>query len=916
MNEPPASRAQNVPSQVPSGSHTPPLAPMNTPSTDQPFGTVDADAAGSGTVDFDLAAKANMAATADKQLKPDTIGLSGEQHAATATGDWATTKQPNPEGAKVRQIPKTIAGYDILGVLGRGAMGVVYKVNQRGLKLCFEALKMILAGEHASEQELSRFKIEAEAVARIQHPNIVQIYRVGEHEGLPYFSLEYVEGGTLAHKVKNEPLAPREAARIVGQLSAGIACAHLAGIIHRDLKPTNVLMAKDGTPKITDFGLAKRLEEDAGRTASGAIMGTPNYMSPEQAEGRSKEVGPLADVYALGIVLYELLTGTVPFKAPTIVETLELVRTCEPVRPSYLQLNLPGDLETICLHCIEKDPKRRYAGAAALAEDLRRFLDNEPILARPVGRIERTWRWCRRNPRVAGLTTAIALALVGWAVSMTWLSVNLKWETDAKEEAKNQALRELTRANKEAELTNKTITSAINQYTEVAERSLGLLNARTFIAQKLSPELSGLRDDILSVLRTIMLTEARELEASEASKSGMMLHHEALADVLKRLGQREEALKEYRRAFDLAEKATQEQLDSDKAKANLGVILLHLGEMHQELYGEAQVARDFYEKGRKLRQDVADHPRSGDFTERDTKSQLAHYERLLGHADLALGDPKGARDHFDKLLALRTALWEETPGQLEARSYLVQAYVCDGISAWHLGEETASTNAFAKAVQIQEELVKERPNFADYKSDLADLFAQRGQAQRAQGKVAEAEGSYRKSLEAIQQALQGSPGNAEYYLQEGLIYEALAGLAELRDDRPEAEKGYQKALDVFRGLLPLDQESAILKANAFRVSAHNGKKVAANMPRLEELSKGRPQSIPLLLNVARCAALGAQTTTDAKQKEAYLDKTMDALNKIAALGYRDGFALKTDPDLQRIKGEPRFEAFLAKLPKP
>ena len=197
------------------------------------------------------------------------------------------------------------------------------------------------------------------------------------------FSLEYVDGGSLTARIDGEPQPPREAARIVHLLAGAMDCAHKAGVVHRDLKPANVLLTADGAPKITDFGLAKRLQEDSGQTRSGSILGTPGYMAPEQAEGKNSEVGPLADVYALGAILYELLTGRMPFRAPSVLETLEQVRTREPVAPAELQPTVPRDLETICLKCLQKDPRRRYDGAAALAEDLRRFLGQEPILARP-----------------------------------------------------------------------------------------------------------------------------------------------------------------------------------------------------------------------------------------------------------------------------------------------------------------------------------------------------------------------------------------------------------------------------------------------------------------------------------------------------------------------------------------------------
>jgi serine/threonine protein kinase len=287
-------------------------------------------------------------------------------------------------------------------------MGVVYKARQRALDRVV-ALKIIRSGAHAGAEERARFLAEARAAARLQHPNIVQVFEVGEHAGEPHCVLEYVAGSSLRNQLAEAPLSPRQAAELVQALARAVYHAHVHGVVHRDLKPGNVLLAA-GTlaPKVADFGLAKRLDEDSDQTRTGAILGTPTYMAPEQAAGRTKEVGPAADIYGLGVILYECLTGRPPFRGASVQETLEQVRTREPVSPRLLQPGVPSDLETICLKCLQKEPPRRYATAEELGADLGRFLVGEPIRARPVGRVERAWRWCRRNPwvAVAGLATA------------------------------------------------------------------------------------------------------------------------------------------------------------------------------------------------------------------------------------------------------------------------------------------------------------------------------------------------------------------------------------------------------------------------------------------------------------------------------------------------------------------------------
>ncbi len=364
-------------------------------------------------------------------------------------------KSAGHEPLTPRQLPLPVVdGYEILGELGRGGMGIVYRARHVLLnRPC--VLKMILAGDYADAESIARFQVEAEAVARLQHANVVHIHHIGVAGGLPFFELEYLEGGSLDRQLDGTPWPPRRSAELVEALARGVAEAHRLGIVHRDLKPGNVLLSADGTPKITDFGLAKSLASDSGLTQTGAIVGTPDYMAPEQAEGITREVGPLADVYALGAILYELLTGRRPFRGATIMETLHQARTTEPVPPSRLVPGLPRDVETIALKCLQKQPEKRYDSAAALAEDLRRFLGGEPIVARPVGPIERAGRWCRRHPAPASLTAAVVLvAALGLA--------GVLWQWSEAVQARDLASR---RAISEAEARQQAETTLVDMYT-------------------------------------------------------------------------------------------------------------------------------------------------------------------------------------------------------------------------------------------------------------------------------------------------------------------------------------------------------------------------------------------------------------------------------------------------------------------
>jgi hypothetical protein len=296
--------------------------------------------------------------------------------AAAAFDDPARTVADHQASPRLSGL--SFGDYEVLEELGRGGMGVVYKAQHVKFQRLV-ALKMILAGPYASPEQQSRFLTEARAVARLQHPNIVQIYDIGTHDGSPYFSLEYVDGGSLAARLQGPPPSDKEAAQLVEVLARAVHHAHGRGIVHRDLKPANVLLTSEGVPKIADFGLAKFVGRDSGATHSGAVLGTPSYMAPEQASGKVREVGPAADVYALGAILYELLTGHPPFRAATPLETLRLVEEQAPVRPRVYNPRLDPALEAVCLKCLEKAPAERYASAEKLAGDLAAYVRGESV---------------------------------------------------------------------------------------------------------------------------------------------------------------------------------------------------------------------------------------------------------------------------------------------------------------------------------------------------------------------------------------------------------------------------------------------------------------------------------------------------------------------------------------------------------
>jgi formylglycine-generating enzyme required for sulfatase activity len=419
-------------------------------------------------------------------------------------GAIATHAAP-AEGREYPEVP----GYEILGVLGRGGMGVVYRARQLQANRLV-ALKMIRAVEHASPTERLRFQIETEAVARLQHPHIVQLYEAGEVRGQPFFSLEFCDGGTLTEQLKKQRPAPREAAALIETLARAMHYAHLRGVVHRDLKPGNVLLAgAERMAKITDFGLAKRIDAEARDVSqSGAIMGTASYMAPEQAAGRVRDTGPAADVYALGALLYECLTGRPPFEGPRHVVLVSVLND-EPVPPSRFGAKVPADLETICLKCLSKEPARRYASAEELANDLRQFQAGEPIRARAVGAVERTWKWARRRPALAVLLGVVLLALVSLAV----LSGNLV-------AARNDADQKRQAAEKEADKASKARDFLVRIFRIKDIREGNTTTARQIVNQaeeRIPVEFANqpeLRDDLLAAIADVNRTLDRTIPAA------------------------------------------------------------------------------------------------------------------------------------------------------------------------------------------------------------------------------------------------------------------------------------------------------------------------------------------------------------------------------------------------------------------
>jgi serine/threonine protein kinase len=632
----------------------------------------------------------------------------------------------------------SVPGYEILRELGRGGMGVVYLARDQRLKRLV-ALKMILAGAHADLETRNRFRREAEAIARLQHPGIVQIHEVAEHQGRPYLALEYVEGSNLAYQLARGAIPPRTGAALAESLARIVHHAHERGIVHRDLTPRNVLLAPSTSPsaicfdfsaenhrrrtanisqspsaspalpecfepKITDFGLAKELDIDSGQTQTGMIVGTPSYMAPEQALGRSRDVTPATDVHALGAILYEALAGRPPFLGESGAETLRHVVERDPVPPSRLHAPVPPDLETICLKCLAKEPHRRYSTALELAEDLRRYLACEPIHARPVSRRERAWKWVRRHPAATGLLAVIAVSIAALLTGGVIYNAQLRQERDRAETSLELAMR------------------AIDQMlSEVGEVQLAT-----------EPRMEAKRQSLLTGALQLHRELMQQQNDDPRLRFATAQAYRRMADVLRLLEQHDEALAAYQGAIALLEQLRADSDDS-QYREQLARCRNFQGEVHRAA-GSHQQAENAYRESARLEEELA-----REFPEVPRHRQgLARTLYSLGIVLRQTNRSSEAEREFRRSAELLAELARRSPGNPEYQQHLARAYLNLGTAIRAPERFDEAKAAYDDAIALLDSLTKSFPEQPDYRHELAvalnntgNLLSQKGARQDA-----------------------------------------------------------------------------------------------------------------------------------------------------------------------------------------
>jgi serine/threonine-protein kinase len=852
----------------------------------------------------------------------------------TLDGSPASPPAPVPIGEPLPPASLAVGGYDILGLLGQGATGVVYKARQRALKRLV-ALKMISGGSHVGVHERARFRAEAEAAARLQHANIIQIHEIGEHEGRPFFSLELIEGGSLARKIDGAPQPPHYAAEIVRTLAVAMEYAHRQGIIHRDLKPGNILLTADGTPKIADFGLAKLLEEDSVHTQTGTIMGTPSYMSPEQAEGSSPQIGPPADVYALGAILYDLLTGRPPFKGTSLWETVNQVKTQEPVPPRQLQPGLPLDLETICLKCLQKDIAKRYARAADLAEDLHRFLTGEPILARPLSSPERLWRWCRRNPWLAGLGSAAALLLAAWAITSTFLYFAIRSEKEQTERhrqiatqneaiaIKNESLarqREVE-ANEQRKRAEKNAESLRDQFFRNVNRVHALVEKITVelrpkAGRPLSPEIAALRKELLALSRDTMTGMARDFNSAGISPFGMVLVSQKMGDLLRTLGQAGEARQQYQLGVDAARAIVKASPNGDLAPGNLAFMLGKLGEGILESTGEVSRAAECFREALQINATVlarlSVNPATAAQKKRlaETYRNQVYYHRKLTECAGLMWDPADVRRCLTTALIFWTARSQANPKDPGARSYLAQTNSLLGDACSWSGDWQAAEKHHKVALGLCEGLIKDFSAHIGYSADLALVSFAYADALLRRGKRNEAGKLYWASLRKAEAAQSKKPGDLWIRFVLAHCHEHLGTFLLLDGKESLAAEPLALSLKEWEDLARKQPANLSYQAALCVALARSGKYALAKQ-KAETLLQRAKTHPEVLIQSARCFALCAADPE--ADKGPLVEKAVRLLQQAARQGYHNVVALKNERDWQVLAANPAFGELTARL---
>ncbi|HJT77030.1 MAG TPA: protein kinase, partial [Gemmataceae bacterium] len=709
---------------------------------------------------------------------------------------------------------RSLGDYELLEEIGQGGMATVYRARQRSLGRTV-AVKVVRAADGANRRDAERFRREAELAAHLDHPHIVPVYEVGEQDGYVYFSMKLIEGSSLADCLDRFTADPRAAAQLLTLVARAVHHAHQRGVLHRDLKPANILLDGAGHPHVTDFGLARRVEGDSSLTQSGALVGTPSYMAPEQTSGRQGEVTTAADVYGLGAVLYALLTGRPPFRADTAVDTLLLVREREPEPPRRINARVDRNLETVCLKCLAKEPGRRYGSAAELADDLDRWLAGKPVRARRAGPWERALKWVRRRPALAGLLAVLALSMVALVVGLLWHNGQLQ----------EAAKREQWQAEKAARQRDEARRAVNDMYTEVAEKWLagepGMTAVqREFLEKALryyealaweegeGPELLLERAKANGRMGVILTKLERRAEAEAAHIRAITILEGTdfpgkvaeLADEYSHLGtfflrttRYAEAESAFHRALALWGSLPADEAARPDVRFSRAIALSDLGAT-LTLGGRHADSKGYLQQGLLLvRGLVAEFPRD------------SRYHHLLGGMlnNYAMvteeeAGPARARRYLDEAISNQEEAVRLAPHDANNRLFLRNHYAALATGPLlALKQFPAAIDTARKSLTVSERLATDFPEVPHYRRCLADAYGDLGQVLNSAGQISGAEDATRRAVSVQERVLAADPDSPPDRLLLGQLYDQLGELRQASGQGREAVTLYRKALEFY-----------------------------------------------------------------------------------------------------------------------
>jgi serine/threonine-protein kinase len=785
-----------------------------------------------------------------------------------------------PGGTRARYF----GDYELIRELGRGGMGVVYKAHQLNLNRPV-ALKMIRAAELASDDELRRFQNEAEAVATLDHSHIVPILEVGNHDGQRYFTMKLVAGSGLDRQLADFVANPTAAARLMKKAAEAVHHAHQRGILHRDLKPANILLDERGEPFVTDFGLAKRVEGDSELTLSGAILGTPSYMAPEQASGRRGAVTTASDVYGLGAVLYALLTGRAPFGGASAAEILEQVRESSPTPPSKVNPRTPRDLEVICLKCLEKEPGKRYATAGELAEDLRRFEAGETIRARPVGAHERLWRWCRREPAVATMALALLAALlaglVGVATQWRRAASNLADARRQQGRAEENERKHLE-ANRALQLANERERTASRRAQARFVAAMAALRKFEAITQNEAllrePHLEGLRAELL---RTALgfyseFQASLEEDGSPEAWTELAMAHAHAAQLTRELDRQDEALAAYRRALAIVERMAAATPD-----------------------------------------------------EPELRNRLARCHTDIGFTLRTMGRAVEARQSYGRVRTILEPLARDHPGIARHREHLSFTLSNLGVIEQDLGRTPEAIHLHRQALEIHEGLVRHQPGNAGYRNDLGWCLRFLSQALASAGDLGAARRSVERAVALFEGLVRDGHRDAEIRWRLARSLDEIGRIGSLSGRPADAAEALERAAGIHEalardnpGFYGVDIIRNRLYAACQRLAAGRPEEARACLRRAEdELKRSRRDPAGMLLHDLACShilwsAAEREGAIGPAEREARTRRAIAVLRRAVTAGHADLRQVRRDPVLDPLRRRRDFDEMILDLSFP